>query len=297
MRTFRGVRRGAAAAACAIVGASLLIALLSSDAQPRRSPELVRLALLNATRGESERAPAGTGGVHGGLTRDYKRGTRVTARIAGAAATNTFGQPTIAGIGGWGFEADLRLDPSNANRLYMSSPDSANADGSFIWRSLDGGKTFKWVPGAAPLGGKVTTCHGGGDTELAVDPAGPPLLQRPDARQLQRRTFGRLRPNVHVQQHRRPRHDRRSSVVRARRRPDGRRLALPHQRRSVQRQRPVRKHAAQQHARHVSLTCRGRGRVRRGSRSARQIASRCRARATRGSWATTRSARSQRKRA
>ena len=54
----------------------------------------------------------------------------------------------------------------------MSSPDSANSDESFIWRSLDGGKTFKWVPGAAPLGGKVTTCHGGGDTELAVDPAG-----------------------------------------------------------------------------------------------------------------------------
>jgi hypothetical protein len=54
----------------------------------------------------------------------------------------------------------------------MSSPDSANSDGSFIWRSLDGGKTFKWVPGAAALGGKVTTCHGGGDTERAVDPAG-----------------------------------------------------------------------------------------------------------------------------
>ena len=27
-------------------------------------------------------------------------------------------------------------------------------------------------PGALPLGGKVTTCHGGGDTELAVDSAG-----------------------------------------------------------------------------------------------------------------------------
>jgi hypothetical protein len=110
--------------------------------------------------------------MRGGLTRDYRQGTRVTARLAQTAATTAFGQPTIAGIGGWGFEADLRLDPSNANRLYMSAPDSANADSSFIWRSLDGGKTFKWVPGAAPLGGKVTTCHGGGDTELAVDPAG-----------------------------------------------------------------------------------------------------------------------------
>jgi hypothetical protein len=173
MRTFRGVRRGAAAAtACAVVGAALLVALVSSDAQPRRSPELIRLALLNAAGGESERAPSATGGVRGGLTRDYRQGTRATARLAQTAATTAFGQPTIAGIGGWGFEADLRLDPSNANRLYMSAPDSANADSSFIWRSLDGGKTFKWVPGAAPLGGKVTTCHGGGDTELAVDPAG-----------------------------------------------------------------------------------------------------------------------------
>ena len=128
---------------------------------------------MNAARGEIRaHAQRERAACAGGLTRDYRRGTRVTARLAGAAATNTFGQPTIAGIGGWGFEADLRLDPSNANRLYMSSPDSANADSSFIWRSLDGGKTFKWVPGAAPLGGKVTTCHGGGDTELAVDPAG-----------------------------------------------------------------------------------------------------------------------------
>ena len=54
----------------------------------------------------------------------------------------------------------------------MSSPDSASSDSSFVWRSLDGGKTFKWVPGALPLGGKVTTCHGGGDTELAVDSKG-----------------------------------------------------------------------------------------------------------------------------
>ena len=83
-----------------------------------------------------------------------------------------FGQPTIAGIAGWGFEADLRLDPTNANRVYISSPDSGGSDTSWIWRSLDGGRTFKWVPAAAPLGGKVIPCPGGGDTELAVDTAG-----------------------------------------------------------------------------------------------------------------------------
>ncbi len=83
--------------------------------------------------------------------------------------TPTFGHPVISGIGGTGFEQSIRLDPSDPNRVYTSAPGSASADTSWIWHSLDGGKTFKWVVGAAPLEGKVTTCHGGGDTELAVD--------------------------------------------------------------------------------------------------------------------------------
>src|SRR4029077_5165748 len=37
---------------------------------------------------------------------------------------------------------------------------------------LDGGKTFKWVPAAAPLTGKTLPCPQGGDTELAIDGAG-----------------------------------------------------------------------------------------------------------------------------
>ena len=84
----------------------------------------------------------------------------------------TFGHPVISGIGGVGFEQDLRLDPSNPNRVYTSAPGTAAANTSWIWHSLDGGKTFKWVVGAAPLQGKVTTCNGGGDTELGVDSAG-----------------------------------------------------------------------------------------------------------------------------
>ncbi len=84
----------------------------------------------------------------------------------------TFGHPVISGIGGTGFEESIRIDPSNPNRIYTSAPGTASADTSWIWRSLDGGKTFKWVPGSAPLTGKVTTCHGGGDTEIAVDSAG-----------------------------------------------------------------------------------------------------------------------------
>src|SRR5437870_10455167 len=90
------------------------------------------------------------------------------------AQTNapTFGQPTISGIQGVGFEQDLRLDPSNPNRLYTSAPGSLSSDTSWIWHSEDAGKTFKWVAAATPLEGKATTCGGGGDTELAVDSAG-----------------------------------------------------------------------------------------------------------------------------
>jgi len=84
----------------------------------------------------------------------------------------TFGHPIIAGIGGLGFEESVRIDPTNPNRIYTSAPGTASADTSWIWHSLDGGRTFKWVVGAAPLEGKVTTCHGGGDTEIAVDTAG-----------------------------------------------------------------------------------------------------------------------------
>src|SRR6478735_1492969 len=88
------------------------------------------------------------------------------------AAVPTFGHPVIAGIGGSGFEIDVRVDPSNGNRIYMSAPGALSSDTSWIWRSLDAGKTFKWVPNGAPFTGKATTCHGGGDTELGVDSAG-----------------------------------------------------------------------------------------------------------------------------
>lgn len=84
----------------------------------------------------------------------------------------TFGQPTISGIQGMGFEQNLRLDPTNPNRVYTSAPGSASSDTSWIWHSEDGGKTFKWVPAGAPTQGKVVPCPGGGDTELAVDSLG-----------------------------------------------------------------------------------------------------------------------------
>ena len=92
--------------------------------------------------------------------------------VASPSNTPTFGHPVISGIGGFGYEENLRLDPTDPTRVYTSVPGSAAANTSWIWRSLDTGKTFKWVPGATPLEGKVTVCAGGGDTELGVDSAG-----------------------------------------------------------------------------------------------------------------------------
>jgi hypothetical protein len=92
----------------------------------------------------------------------------VTAHAASAATDIGFGQPTISGIGGTGFEQDLRSDPDNGKLLYTSVPGALSSDTSWIWRSTDGGATFKWIPAAAPQTGKAIACAGGGDTELAV---------------------------------------------------------------------------------------------------------------------------------
>ena len=95
-----------------------------------------------------------------------------SAAVAAPAAVPTFGHPIISGIGGVGFEQSIRIDPTDPNRIYTSAPGTASADTSWIWHSLDGGRTFKWVVGAAAFEGKATTCHGGGDTEIGVDSLG-----------------------------------------------------------------------------------------------------------------------------
>ena len=91
-------------------------------------------------------------------------------RVAAASPPlPTFGNPTISGIQGFGFEQDLRLDTHG--RVYTSVPGSLGSNISYAWRSLDGGQTFKWIPAAAQPVGKLPMCNGGGDTELATDSA------------------------------------------------------------------------------------------------------------------------------
>jgi len=102
-------------------------------------------------------------------------GTRVASAAPSAPG---FGEPTPSGIQGNGFEQDVRLDPNLASNgidpayIYTSAPQTESSTISVIWRSADGGQTFKEVPAQIPPGGKLPTCAGGGDSELAVDSTG-----------------------------------------------------------------------------------------------------------------------------
>src|SRR3984893_5723250 len=96
--------------------------------------------------------------------------TRAAYPVAAPAPVLTrCGNPTISGIQGFGFEQDLRLDTHG--RVYTSVPGSLGSNISYVWRSQNGGQSFKWIPAAAPPAGKLPMCNGGGDTELATDSA------------------------------------------------------------------------------------------------------------------------------
>src|ERR1700682_2470801 len=96
-------------------------------------------------------------------------GPMVPITAAAGTGVPTFGNPTISGVQGTGFEQDLRIDRSG--RVYTSAPASLSSTISYLNRSFDGGQTFKWVAGASQPTGKLPTCVGGGDSELATDSA------------------------------------------------------------------------------------------------------------------------------
>ena len=97
-----------------------------------------------------------------------------SARAAHAGPTSTiaFGEPTVSGVQADGYEQDIELDTTGKSEIIYTSSPVATGAVSVIWRSTDGGQTFKWVPGQVTPAGKPITCVGGGDSELAVDKAG-----------------------------------------------------------------------------------------------------------------------------
>jgi hypothetical protein len=77
-----------------------------------------------------------------------------------ATGLPTFGRPTITSIQGTGFEQGLTIDPRSNGPIYTHVPGSLSSLTSWIWKSTDGGKTFKWIAAAAPQTGKLPTCVG-----------------------------------------------------------------------------------------------------------------------------------------
>jgi len=91
------------------------------------------------------------------------------SRVSAASSLPTFSRPTIVGVqAGGNSEPGLVIDTHG--RIYVDSPVWPY---SAVWRSLDAGETFKWIPAAAERTGRLPTCrnHTGGDSEIATDSA------------------------------------------------------------------------------------------------------------------------------
>jgi hypothetical protein len=104
----------------------------------------------------------------------FAAGASLRVQASAASAPIGFGVPEPSGIIGDGFEEDLQLDTTSPGHeiIYSSAPVASTSGVSVIYRSVDGGQTFKEVPAEVSPTGKPTTCAGGGDAELNVDSAG-----------------------------------------------------------------------------------------------------------------------------
>ncbi len=67
-----------------------------------------------------------------------------------------------------GNEPDVKVNP--AGIIFSSEPFGFSTTSSFLWRSGDHGRSYQLVPGNIGSG-KPSTCAGGGDTDLYIDPS------------------------------------------------------------------------------------------------------------------------------
>ena len=144
--------RYVSAAFVVAVGAILATALRPGGGTPPTADSL-RLSLLRAAAGDadsraSDGRPASIGGRN---VVSFPRGTTARAAPSRAGSPPTFGQPTIAGIGGWGFEADLRLDPTDREPRLRELARLGRLRHELDLALARRRPTFKWVPAAAPL--------------------------------------------------------------------------------------------------------------------------------------------------
>src|SRR4051794_29795340 len=100
----------------------------------------------------------------------------IGALVAGASASAPrlpalrFSHEVVVDQQRSGFEPDIAIDGND--RWYSSVPNGSSTAHSFIWQSLDHGKSFQMIPGQVGLGKPLTCFQGGGDTEFALDKKG-----------------------------------------------------------------------------------------------------------------------------
>ena len=94
----------------------------------------------------------------------------VSATAAPSRSTLGFSHEVVVDEQRSGFEPNISID--NGDRWYTAVPNGSSTAHSFIWSSLDHGKSFQMVPGQVALGKPATCPQGGGDTEFALDKKG-----------------------------------------------------------------------------------------------------------------------------
>lgn len=98
----------------------------------------------------------------------YAAATAATRPSTAAGAT--FGTPVVVDQFHPGYEPDLAVAKAGPYKgsTFTSVPNGFSTTMSYIWRSDDQRRSFHMVEGNAL--GKSTTCVGGGDSELQIDP-------------------------------------------------------------------------------------------------------------------------------
>src|SRR3954471_22312550 len=94
----------------------------------------------------------------------------VSATAAPSKSALRFSHEVVVDQQRSGFEPNISID--GADRWYSAVPNGSSTTHSFIWSSLDHGKSFQMVPGQVGLGKPATCPQGGGDTEFALDKKG-----------------------------------------------------------------------------------------------------------------------------
>jgi hypothetical protein len=104
------------------------------------------------------------------LLLDARASTAVGAETGAQSTANSaigFSHAVVVDQQRPGFEPDVKSAPNGT--IFTSVPFGFSTTQSFVWSSRDHGNSYQFVPGTIGPG-KPTTCVGGGDTDLWVDP-------------------------------------------------------------------------------------------------------------------------------